>query len=142
MISCKHVVDMLTAYHHREYPDDGNWEDWYISFASVMDRDEYILLIKYRQPPGKGDLFAKRTFGGLELHFYESVDGSALMRRLRDDFDEMRMEIIETLDGLVVRKKPKVSYFQEYPDPKDPYDWKQMYKPIKIHGLEYLKGTA
>lgn len=104
MISCAHVVDMLNAYHHREYPDDGNWEDWYVSFAPVLGRDEYTLLVKYRQKPGQGDLFSKRALSGLQLHFYESSDGGLLIRRLRDDFDEMRMEIIELLDGLAVKK--------------------------------------
>ena len=138
MISCVHVVDMLNAYHRREYPEDGNWEDWYVSFAPVQHLDQYVLLIKYRQPPGRGDLFAKRTFSGLELHFYESSDGGLLIRRLRDDFDEMRMEIIEMLDGLQrvkeygkkLMKSMAEPEFHFTESPPKTYEYKQYYIPV------------
>ncbi len=111
------ALTYLKLYHKDAYPDDGNWDDWYYGFAPVMSADVYVLLVTYRQKPGQGDLYSKRTFSGLELHYLDEVQ---FLQKLRDSFDEMRVEIIETLDGLV-----KPEYRQEYPDPSDPFDWKQ-----------------
>lgn len=132
MILPETVAYAIRTYHQHEYPDDGNWDDWHYSFAPVWTVDQYTLLVKYRQGPGQGDLYSKRTFDGLYLF---KMDVAELIGALRQDFDQMRVEIIETLDGLQA-KKPKPEKTKD-----DPFNWKQMH--IHIPRTTYnLKGNV
>lgn len=126
-MNCKSIVDMLNLYHLEAHPEDGGpdrkgWPNWFISFSPVMSADQYIMLIKYRRPPREGDLYSKRTYDGLELYRKPEWHRDEM---LRDDFDQMRVEIIETLDGLI---KPKPKPFWkgnwEFGGVPEFYEWK------------------
>lgn len=138
----KMTPDILKLYHGNTYPDD-NPRDWWISFAAISDRDEYALLVKYRVKPGQGDLYSQVRYDGMTLAYYEASHPQCWVERVCEDWEKMRLEIIETLDQQLANqtKPPKPEfYFQEYPTKDDSFQWKQYYVFNGITNIQ--KGSA
>lgn len=138
--------NILKLYHGSTYPND-NPRDWWISFAPMYDRDEYVLIIKYRMRPGQGDLYSQVRYDGMTLSYYGACRPEQWSERVCQDWERMRLEIIEMLDEQLanqpkpIKKQPQyVHYFQEYPKQNDLFQWKQYYTFNGITDIQ--KGSA
>lgn len=113
MLPSAAIVETLERYHRMEYPEDFPWDSWKVEHVFVINRDEEVVTLKYRNPRGTqgthSGVYAKFVMSGIDRFYYLRDTPDALIQRLMDEYDRMRMEIIETLDGLQQTKlQPKL----------------------------------